>query len=119
MISDSDIADCNNPFNGKAYNIPGNVLNAPIDWAVLFQIGAMNDNGGYKMLPHKYNVNPYYSYKWLSDNRKALNEQEKSELEEYESYMIWHEYLENLVCDIFIMVAGIGCIVAVFISKMY
>ena len=39
--------------------------------------------------------------------------------EEYESYMIWHEYLENLVCDIFIMVAGIGCIVAVFISKMY
>ena len=49
-------------------------------------------NTGYKKLDHKYNVNPYYSYKWLSDNKNSLTEEERKELDEYENYINKYNY---------------------------
>lgn len=48
MSSNADISDCNNAVNGQSYNITSSTQNRPFDWGILFQIGTMLDNGGYK-----------------------------------------------------------------------
>ena len=57
------------------------------------------NHNGYKHLPHKYNVNPYYSYKWLSDNKRTLNQDEMQELREYESYIKKYNYEKFIPID--------------------
>ena len=53
-------------------------------------------NGGYKELSHKYNVNPYYSYKWLCDNKNFLNSEEKKYHWEFESYIKRYNYYDSI-----------------------
>ncbi len=53
-------------------------------------------NHCYKLLSHKYNVNPYYSYKWLKSNENKLTAKEKATLREYEEYIQRNNY-SNLI----------------------
>lgn len=53
-------------------------------------------NHCYKPLPHKYNVNPYYSYKWLKSNERKLTSKEKATLREYEEYIQRNNYSEQI-----------------------
>ena len=53
-------------------------------------------NHCYKQLPHKYNVNPYYSYKWLKNNESKLTAKEKSTLREYEEYIQRNNYSKRI-----------------------
>ena len=57
------------------------------------------NHNGYKHLPHKYNVNPYYSYKWLSENKRTLNEDEIKELREYEAFISKYNYGKYVEID--------------------
>jgi lipopolysaccharide biosynthesis glycosyltransferase len=56
-------------------------------------------NGGYKILPHKYNVNPYYSYQYLLKNKNKLNDYEKDTLIEFEKAIKKYRYEEAAKLD--------------------
>lgn len=53
-------------------------------------------NNCYKQLSHKYNVNPYYSYKWLKNNISKLTGKEKTTLREYEEYINNKDYSQRI-----------------------
>ena len=60
------------------------------DELVLNKYAYLNDC--YKELGHKYNINPYYSYKWLIENKDSLNKFENKTLSEYEEHIQKHNY---------------------------
>jgi lipopolysaccharide biosynthesis glycosyltransferase len=51
-------------------------------------------NNCYKILGHKYNINPYFSYKWLLENKNSLNQFENKTLEEYAKHIKKHNYYD-------------------------
>lgn len=53
-------------------------------------------NGGYKVLPHKYNVHPYYSYQYLLNNQKKLSLYEKNTLDEIEACLEKYNYKKEI-----------------------
>ena len=54
---------------------------------------------GYKVLNHKYNVNPYYSFNWLQKNKKKLSPFELDTLNEYEKSIAEYGFEDMVKLD--------------------
>lgn len=50
------------------------------------------ENGGYKILPHKYNTHTKYTYQFLKKNEKILSEHDKWTLAQFEKLIKYNHY---------------------------